>query len=222
MSARTKRREPWRPSQPIKAAGDTRSFAVPASRVVPVLVDDPYADGKIVALRSGRDDPLGWLHAHRQIDDQQYPAGRLYERDVEVSEGGGLRGIDPTKERVDGGRPPELPIDAIQDARKSRQRAEAAMGLIGAEIAYDHLVEGLSFGQIALKRAGLYYDDDAKCKGGPLSGAYDDPLELQTQRANQRARIILGQRRVNDYGVLFRAGLDCLVIHYGLPTRLAA
>src|SRR5450755_2462543 len=73
------RDEPFRPSaKKIKAAGD-KSFAVPPRypAVMPVEVADPYGEGKIVALRSVRDDPLGSLHAHRQIDDHPYEAGRL-------------------------------------------------------------------------------------------------------------------------------------------------
>src|ERR1700742_3600470 len=143
----------------------------------------------------------------------------MYQRDVEVSEGG-LRGIDPTRERVDGGRPPELMLDAQQDARKSRKAAEAAMGIIGASIAYDVIVAGMSYAQVALKKAGLYYGPDAKCGGGPLYEQYDDPLELQGERANRRARERFGRRHVDNFGVLLRSALECLVIHYGLQTRI--
>jgi hypothetical protein len=220
LNSNPKRRaQPFRQVGKIKAAGD-KSFAVPPRypAVMPVEVADPYGDGKIVAMRSVRDDPLGSLHAHRHIDDHQYEAGRRYERDVEVSEQG-LRAIDPTREKVDGGLPPELLSDAQQDARVSRKGAEAAMGLIGAPIAYDVIIAGMSYGQIALKEGGLYYGPDAKCGGGPLGGAYDDPLEFRDQLANRRARQIWSRRYVDNYGVLFRSALDCLVIYYGLKTR---
>jgi len=222
MSARKKRDEPWKPGQPIKAAGDGRSFAVPPSHpaVMPVEVDDPYGSGKVVTLRSGRDDLLGSLHAHRHIDDHQFAAGRRYERDVEVSEGG-VRGFDPTREKVDGGRPPEMMLDVQQDARKSLKGAEAAMGLIGASIAHDVIVAGMSYGQIALKEKGWYYGPGAKCGGGPLADAYDDPLEFRDQRANRRARENFGRRHVDNFGVLFRSALDCLVIYYDMQTRPA-
>lgn len=220
MSLRTKRHEPWRPGQPVKAAGDHRSFAVQPSHpaVMPVEIDDPYGAGKIVAMRSGRGDHLGSLHAHRQIDDHQFAAGRLYERDVEVSEGG-LRAVDPSREKVDGGLPPDLLGDVQQDARKSLKGAEAAMGIRGAQIARNVIVDGMSYGQIALMEDGLYYGPDAKCGGGPLNGALDDPLEYQDQLANRRAREMYGRRHVDNYGVLFRSALDCLVIHYGMKTR---
>jgi hypothetical protein len=217
---RKPRAEPFRPSgQKIKAAGDI-SFAVspryPA--VLPVEVSDPYGEGKILAMRLVRNDPLGSLHAHRQIDDLQYEAGRLDQRDVEVSEQG-LRAIDPTREKVDGGLPYEPLSESRQRAGASRKGAEAAMGLIGASIARDILFEGMSYGQIALKEEGLYYGPGAKCPGGRLYENYDDPLEFGDQRANRRAREIFGRRRVDNFGVLFRSALDCLAIHYGLKTR---
>jgi hypothetical protein len=221
VTAQAKRREPWNPMHPIKAAGD-KSFAVPPQypAVMPVEVADPYGDGKILAMRSVHDDPLASLHAHRQIDDHQFEAGCRYQRDVEVSEQG-LRAIDTTRDVVDGGLPPELLSDVQQDASRSRRGAEAAMGLIGAPIAYDIIIGGLSNGQVALKQNGLYYGDGAKCKGGPLYSQYDDPLEFQDQLANRRARETYGRRRVDNIGVLFRSALDCLVIYYGMktPTR---
>jgi hypothetical protein len=216
----TKRGEPWHPMRPLKAAGD-QSFAVPPKHpaVMPVEVADPYGDGKmLLAMRSVRDDLPAYLHAHRQIDDHQFEAGRRYQRDVEVSEQG-LRAIDPTREKVDGGLPPEPLSMRQQDARKSRTAAETAMGLALAPIAYAVLIESMSYSQIALKQHGWYYGDDAKCKGGPLSDAYADPLEMQDKLANKRARENFGRRKVDNIGVLFRSALDCLVIYYGMSTR---
>jgi len=222
VNARKQRHEPWRPGQPIKAPGDGRSFAVPPSHpaVMPVEIDDPYGSGKITALHTGRDDLLGSLHAHRQIDDRQFEAGRRYERDVEVSEGG-LQAIDYSRPKVDGSSPGGSMIDVAIDARESRQGAETAMGVILAPIAYDIIVGGMSLGQVALKRAGYYYGDDAKCKVGPLYDVYDDLLETQKQLANRRARDMLKRRHVDNFGVLFRSALDCLVIYYGMQTRPA-
>jgi hypothetical protein len=218
--ARPKREQPWKPGQPVKAAGTKILMAVPPQypAVTPVEVVDPYGDGnKVLAMRSLRDDPLASRHAHRQIDDHQFEAGCLYQRDVEVSEQG-LRAIDPTREKVDGGLPPEPLSDVQQDASRRRKGAEAAMGLIGAPIAYDIIIGGMSNGQVALKQDGLYYGDGAQCKGGPLHGAYDDILESQDQLANRRAREMYGSRQVLKIGVLFGSALDCLVIYYGMKT----
>ena len=79
-----------------------------------VEVDDPYAiepGGKITVLRSLRDDPLARMSAAKQIDSAQFEAGRAWQADYEEAEVGGASAIDPTKEAVDGGKPPEMPRD---------------------------------------------------------------------------------------------------------------
>lgn len=82
-----------------------------------VEIEDPYDPGsKIVVTRQTRADPLGRLHAHHQIDDCQYNAGRAYQRDWETAERG-AQAIDPTREAVDGGRIPEPLTDEQAQAR---------------------------------------------------------------------------------------------------------
>jgi len=65
-----------RKSSRIGKIHDRRAHELPLNaEVVAVEVDDPMAlepGDKIVALRSTRGDPLGWLHSHHQIDDAQY------------------------------------------------------------------------------------------------------------------------------------------------------
>jgi len=43
---------------------------------------------KIVTLRSIRNDPLGKLHSHRQLDEAQYQGGRAFQEDWEKAERG--------------------------------------------------------------------------------------------------------------------------------------
>ena len=78
-----------------------------AGQYAPIEVKDPYDPNgaKLTVLRQTRGDPLGRLHAHSQIDDAQYHAGRRYQGDRERADRG-ARAIDPTKEAVDGGRLP--------------------------------------------------------------------------------------------------------------------
>jgi hypothetical protein len=209
-----KRGQPYHPMR-LKAAGD-KSFSVPTSSVAPVMVLDPYSEGYIQVLRVN--DFLFGLHTHRQIDDHQFAAARLYQRDVEVSEQDGLKAVDPTKERVDGGLPPEPLSDQQQDARKRRTGAETSMGLINAKIVYDVLIGGMNYGQILLKRNGMYYGENAMCGGGPLANGYADILQNEPQRAKERALNMYGERAVKEIGYHFRNGLDCLAIYYGLST----
>src|ERR1700744_3703048 len=86
---------------------DRRSQDLPHNaEVAAVEVDDPLAlepGEKIVALRSIRNDPLGRLHSHHQIDEAQYRGGRAFQGDWEKGEGGPQAG-GPSREYVDGGR----------------------------------------------------------------------------------------------------------------------
>jgi len=74
--ARAKRNKSYR----LAKLHDRRSRDLPLNaEVAAVEVDDPLAlepGEKIVALRSIRNDPLGRLHSHRQIDEAQYQGGR--------------------------------------------------------------------------------------------------------------------------------------------------
>src|SRR5450631_4925125 len=75
------------------------------AEVAAVEVDNPLAlepGEKIVALRSIRNDPRARLHTHHQIDEAQYQGGRAFQNDWERAERG-ARGVDPTREYVEGG-----------------------------------------------------------------------------------------------------------------------
>src|SRR5882724_7680554 len=99
---RAKRKKSYR----VAKLHDRRSRDLPRNaEVAAVEVDNPFGlkpGEKIVALRSIRNDPLGRLHSHRQIDEAQYQAGRAFQNDWEKAERG-PRAVDPTREYVDGG-----------------------------------------------------------------------------------------------------------------------
>src|ERR1700722_3975168 len=85
---------------------DRRAQDLPLNaQVAAVEIDAPMAldpGEKIVALRSIRNDPLGRLHSHHQIDEAQFRGGRAFQDDWEKAERG-PRAVDPTREYVDGG-----------------------------------------------------------------------------------------------------------------------
>src|SRR5258708_9447732 len=85
---------------------DRRSKDLPRNaEVAAVEVDDPLGlepGEKIVTLRSLRNDPLGKLHSHRQIDEAQFQGGRAFQDDWEKAERG-PQAVDPTREYVDRG-----------------------------------------------------------------------------------------------------------------------
>jgi hypothetical protein len=149
--ARAKRSKSHR----ISKGYDRRACDLPRNaEVVAVEVDNPLAlepGEKIVALRSIRHDPLGRLHAHRQIDDAQYRGGRAFQNDWERAERG-PRAIDPGREHVDGAQGREPITEGQRQAVLRLNRAERELGADGAAIVHDVLVQGLTMEQVGQKR----------------------------------------------------------------------
>lgn len=149
--ARTKRRQPYDPAK----AHDRRATEFNAGiigHVAPIEVDDPLElGGKLIVMRSTRDDPLGDLHARKMIDEAQYWGGRAFQRDFEAAERG-PRAIDPSKEFVDGGVMPEPITDAQQKAAKQLKIVYVALGQDGSAIAHAALIHNQTRKQIALSR----------------------------------------------------------------------
>jgi hypothetical protein len=136
----------------IRAAHDRRAREIGAlADVAPVEVDDPYAiqpGEKIVVLRQLRGDPLARLHAHRQIDEAQYLAGRVYQRDWEAAERG-ARAIDPTREMVDNSRALEPMSERQVRARARLLQVRTALGRKMHAVAHAVLIDGATFQRIA-------------------------------------------------------------------------
>lgn len=98
------------------------------ARVVPIEIDDPTPDGgKIIVMRSTRDDPLSEMLARGQISECDFAAGRHWQRAYEESEIGAVRGIDPTREAVDGGRLIDPISERRDEAGRELKRARDAL-----------------------------------------------------------------------------------------------
>ena len=122
--------------------------------VAAVEVDDPLAlepGEKIVTLRSIRNDPLGRLHSHRQIDEAQYQSGRAFQDDWEKAERG-PQAVDPTREYVDGGRMREPITERQRKAVLRLNRAERELGADGSALVHEVLVLGMTMEQIGQRR----------------------------------------------------------------------
>lgn len=120
-----------------------------------VEVDNPLGldpDEKIVAMRSIRNDPLGRLHSHHQIDEAQYRGGRAYQSDWERAERG-PQAMDPTREHVDGTRSREPVTESQRQAVLRLHQVERELGTDGAALVHDVLVLGLTMDQIGERRA---------------------------------------------------------------------
>ena len=131
-----------------------------------IIVDNPYAiepGEKSVAMRTTRNDPLGNLHARKQIDEAQYQAGRAFQSDWEQAERG-PRAIDPSKEAVDGGLMPEPITESQRRAAKQLAEVYRALGQDGSAIVHAVLVHNQTRVQIAAGR-GLVGERWAKYYG---------------------------------------------------------
>jgi hypothetical protein len=142
-------------SRKVTGAHDRRAQDLPLNaEVASVEIDDPLAlepGDKIVALRSIRNDPLGRLHSHHQIDDAQYRGGRAFQDDWEKAERG-PRAVDPTREYVDGGQAREPITERQRRAVLRLNRVERELGADGIVLVHEVLVLGLTMEQIGQRR----------------------------------------------------------------------
>lgn len=143
------------PARKPATVHDRRAQDLPLNaQVAAVEVDDPLAlepGEKIVTLRSIRNDPLGRLHSHRQLDEAQYQAGRAFQDDWEKAERG-PRAVDPTREYVDGGSAREPITERQRKAVLRLNRIERELGADGSVLVHEVLILGLTMEQIGLRR----------------------------------------------------------------------
>ena len=124
------------------------------AEVATVEIDNPLGiepGEKIVALRSIRNDPLGRLHSHHQIDEAQYRGGRAFQDDWEKAERG-PRAVDPTREYVDGGQAREPITERQRRAVLRLNRIEQDLGADGVMLVHEVLVLGMTAEQIGQRR----------------------------------------------------------------------
>ena len=149
---RAKRNKPYNPAK----AHDRRALDLPHNAdVAAVEVDDPFAlepGDKIVTLRSLRNDPLGRLHSHRQIDEAQYQGGRAFQNDWERAERG-PQAVDPSREYVDGGQSREPITEGQRKAVLRLNRVERELGADGSALVHEVLITGMTMEQIGQRRS---------------------------------------------------------------------
>jgi hypothetical protein len=141
--------------QKLSRVHDRRSTDLPRNaEVAAVEVDDPLGlepGEKIVTLRSLRNDPLGKLHSHRQIDEAQFQGGRAFQDDWEKAERG-PQAVDPTREYVDGGQAREPITERQRKAVLRLNRTERELGADGSALVHEVLVLGLTMEQVGQRR----------------------------------------------------------------------
>ena len=117
------------------------------------VVQDPYdRTQNISVVKSTRDDPIAGMLARGQIDLAQMQAGRIWQKFWEDAEGGVLRGIDPTREPVDGKGPAISPFtDKRAHACEELRNARIMLGWEGDCIVRGVLSERLQIHQVAIR-----------------------------------------------------------------------
>ncbi len=104
----------------------------------------------VTLVRALRDDPLGRLHARRQIGLAQYRAGRAWQSDHEDAATGRVGSVDPSNEPVDGSPKFGGPdLDRITKATRRLARWDRLLGPVGSVIVRYALAERMTMAQIA-------------------------------------------------------------------------
>jgi hypothetical protein len=144
MSSKRLRKARYSIDRPAKVHDRTTAILPMDAHIVVDTVDDAYGIAefatydderqelvsqgrpKVTVVRSIRSDPLAALKAQGAIDEVQFLAGQMWSWAHMRSEIGGVRAIDPTKERVDGGRIAEPLTDVVKRALDDLRRARLA------------------------------------------------------------------------------------------------
>jgi hypothetical protein len=100
--------------EPVRRRDGTLSEGAPAWT--------PPARPRSTVIVNLREDPIGRMHARRQVDEAQYSAARAYQRLYDCATFGNLSPADPSRIRVDGGKAPD-PISAARMAAATRLRS---------------------------------------------------------------------------------------------------
>src|SRR6516164_11418601 len=147
--------DPYQPAGRVDRAGNLDVEA----RLEPVQHHDgslsegapawvPPSRPTLTAVVSLREDPIGRMHARRQVDAAQYNAARAYQQLYDRATIGTLSPADPSRIRVDGGRTPD-PISAARMAAAARLRSvestlQGQHGYIGLTLTRSVLTGGRS------------------------------------------------------------------------------
>ena len=159
--ARAKRGKPYDPAK----VHDRRSTdLLRNAKVEPIEVDDPIeVGGKLIVMRSIRNDPLAGLHARRHIDEAQYQGGRAFQYDFETIQSR-PQAVDASQPYVDCSLRPRGISAAFSESLARLKLADRELGQEGAAIVRNVLIHGMTIEQIGMTR-GLTNEPDLKYLG---------------------------------------------------------
>jgi hypothetical protein len=129
---------------------------------------------RVVSLR---DDPIGQMAHRGQLGnpaetDFRLKAARLWQRYYEVAEIGGARGIDPTRDVVDGGRFEMPDTDASLRAQAKLKAVRYALGIIG-----DRIVTWVLGHKYSLRKVLLLLDRSGRMEQKALGSRFRECLD---------------------------------------------
>jgi hypothetical protein len=114
---------------------------------------------KVKKVQNLRGDPLGLMHARRQLNSERgddgearYQAGRQWQRDYEAAEISNLRAIDFTRDVVDGGKLADPMSDRRTRAMAALARYDKALGPEGFHLVRDVLGRRLFIHEVVRAR----------------------------------------------------------------------
>lgn len=148
--ARTKRRQPYDPNKPVHDRRTTDLLR--NAQVAPIEIDDPLElGGKLMVMRSTRNDPLAWLHARKFIDEAQYQGGRAFQDDFETIQSR-PQAVDASQPYVDRSFKPRGISEAYSKAFDRLNAAHTALGQIGSALTQDVLIDARTMAEVAERR----------------------------------------------------------------------
>lgn len=136
--------------------------AMLGTATLPDVEPGPDGTDRVRLTVSLRDDPLGRLHARRQIREDQYQAGRHWQALYEAAEVGAVRSVDTTVTPVDGGAWPEPLTErrrkaALELARIDRLLGQDGTSLVHAVLVHKRLFRDLAVGERMVRYIGLRF-----------------------------------------------------------------
>jgi len=128
-----------------------REFVNPSIEIAKTQIPDPFEPSrKIVVRRNVRTDPIEYLFARKRIDTALKTAADRFLALWELSAGGSLRSLDPSRDRVDTSRTGSGPSDGALAARDSLDAVRRHVGRSGYSILSAVCGERQAIGDVAL------------------------------------------------------------------------
>ena len=152
-SPRRRKGKPFNPSLGVHDRTVSERDRLRNAQLAAAEVDDPFEEGgKILVMRSTRNDPVADMKARGHLTECEYQTARHWERAYEHAEIGGVPAMDFSKEAVDGGSIREVLTDRQTKAMKELRLARNALGDAGNYLIVQVLGTKMTLMQVCQQR----------------------------------------------------------------------